>query len=153
MPLAAYLMYNIINLHPARTRNSATALLMAAYVGGTLIFLRSLVLFVDYKQDGKDYAAASAIVNKIANNNRNVYTTLSLWPLFDNLDSVRFFNENIMHKDDIIIVQQAYHAMPEVMKGKYTVMYDFTTTEKRKFMGITLTNRPQGYSFLVCKIK
>ncbi len=153
MPLTAYLVYNIIRLSPVRARNGATAMLMAAYVGGSLLFLRSLVLFIDYKQDGKDYAAARAIANNIANNNHNVYTTLSLWPLFDNLDSVHFFNENIMHKDDIIIVQQAYHAMPEVMKGKYTVMYDFTTAEKRKFLGITLTNRPQGYSFMVCKIK
>lgn len=153
MPLTAYLIYNIIHLSPARARNGATAMLMAAYVGGSLLFLRSFALFIDYKQDGKDYAAARAIANNIANNNTHVYTTLSLWPLFDNLDSVHFFNENIMHKDDIIIVQQAYHAMPEVMKGKYTVMYDFTTAEKRKFLGITLTNRPQGYSFLVCKIK
>lgn len=152
LPLSVYLILNITRQVNSTSKKVASAFTIATYLAGTVVFLRSLVLFTDYLADGKVYATAKTQVKAILQNNKNVYVTQGLWPLFENMEDVKIYNKSDLKTGDIVIVQQAYHPFPPELVNKCTVMYDWSTVEQRKFLGITLTNRPQGYSFVVCKI-
>jgi hypothetical protein len=152
LPLSAYLLLNIWSSKKAGIKQLFSAVTLAAYLSGTILFLRGLVLFADNRQDGRTYDNAKSVVNRFVNKNNTVYVTGSLWSLFDNLDSVKVFRETNFKKDDIVIIQQAYHPFPEILKNKCTIVYDWTTAEQRKFFGIPITNSPQGFSFTICRI-
>ena len=105
-----------------------------------------------YKKDRKDFAAARPIINGFVRNSKNVYITVNLWPLIDNVDDVKFFDGFHFKTGDTLVIQQMYLPFANEFLNKCTIIYDWRTAEKRKFLGIPLTNTPQGYSFTVCRV-
>jgi hypothetical protein len=150
LPLSAFIIVNIASLKKGQVYGFRMTA-VAAYAAGAIMFLRSLVLFIDYLNDGKTYDKAKIVANNIAREHPNVYISNGLWSLFDDPDHVKFFTNHV-NKGDILIVQQAYHPFPPELEGKCTVIYDWTTTSPRKILGIPLSKRPQGYSFWVCRV-
>ena len=152
LPLSVYLFLNIISLPKSYLKTTVYSASVLTYIAGAFVFLRVLILFIDYKTDKKDYAAARPIINRLVQNNRNVYITVNLWPLVDNASNVKFFDGVHLKKDDTLIIQQMYLPFANEFLSKCTIIYDWRTEEKRKFLGIPLTNTPQGYSFTVCRV-
>ncbi len=152
LPLSVYLFLNIISLPKSYLKTAVYSLSILTYVAGTVVFLRVFILFVDYKTDKKDYAAARPIINRLVQNSKNVYITVNLWPLVDDASDVKFFDGVHFKKDDTLIIQQIYLPFANEFLSKCTIIYDWRTTEQRKFLGIPLTNTPQGYSFTVCRV-
>jgi hypothetical protein len=151
LPISAYILFSLSALPKGAEKSVFTAGALATYAAGTIVFLRGLILFADYKSDGKDFDHAQAEVARFAGQGE-VFVTQGLWPLFDDPFKVKIYNKDQFKSGDVVIVQQAYHPFPPELEHKVTILYDWRTTEQRKFMGIPLTNRPQGYSFVVCKI-
>ncbi len=152
LPLSAYTLLNLLNGEYGKMSRIYSYSLLVTYSLGTLVFIRGLMLFIDNQVGEKTYRNAKKELEKIYTDHKNVYITDGLWSLNDNLDSVKLFRENNFAKNDIIVVQQAYHPFPEILKGKCTIIYDWSTNEKGSFLGIPLSMRPQGYSFVVCKV-
>ncbi len=152
LPLSLYLVISISMLEKNSFQLPLKGLALLTYIAGTVFFMRDILLFIDYQKDGKTYDAAKAIVTPLMKSGKNVYITQSLWSLNENLDEVKIFDGIHFKKDDTIIVQQAYHPFPPALVGKCTIIYDWSTAEHRKFLGKSLSNRPQGYSFVICKI-
>jgi hypothetical protein len=152
LPMSAWLVFNILSPEKGRFKLSLNWLAFITYCAGAIFLGREIILFVDYLHDGKTYDAASAIVTPVMKNRQNVYITQSLWSLNENLNDVKIFDGIHFKKDDTIIVQQAYHPFPPALVGKCTIIYDWGTADHRKFLGKSLTERPQGYSFVICKI-
>jgi hypothetical protein len=152
LPLSVFLFLNILSLPKGLPKASATAVTLAIYIVGAIVFLRVFILFIDYKADRKDYAAARPIINSFVRNSKNVYITVNLWPCVDDPNDVKFFDGVHFKKDDTLIIQQMYLPFANEFLSKCTIIYDWRTEEKRKFLGIPLTNTPQGYSFTVCRV-
>ncbi len=123
-----------------------------SFIAGSLMFVRSVVLFEDYLADGKTYDNARNEVKRITEQYPDVYISVAFWCLYDNPNDARIFEPTMVKKGDIIIVGQANHSFPDIIKGKTTTLYDWSTSEPRTFMGIPITHRPQGYSFVVCRV-
>jgi len=152
LPLSIFLIVNILSVPKGRIKSAAMGLTVATYMAGIIVFLRVLVLFIDYKKDKKDFAAARPIFNKYVHGGKNVYITVNLWPLADDANDVKFFDGVRFKKDDTLVIQQMYLPFANDFLSKCTIIYDWRTEEKRKVFGIPLTNTPQGYSFMVCKV-
>jgi hypothetical protein len=149
LPVAAFVLGQIaLQQRP----QLAASVVLLTFIAGSLIFARSVYLFQDYIADGKTYDNARKEVKQIAAQYPGVYVSMGLWCLFDNPNDVKIFEPTLVKKGDVIIVEQANHPFPEVIKGKTTTLYDWSTKERRTFMGIPITNRPQGYSFVVCRV-
>ncbi len=152
LPLSVFMLLNIAALPKGLLKNLASALTITVYAGGILIFLRVFILFIDYKNDRKDYAAARPIINGFVHNNKHIFITVNLWPLVDDLNDIRFYDGIHIQKGDTLVVQQMYLPFANEILSKCTILYDWRTEERRKFLGIPLTNTPQGYSFTVCRV-
>ncbi len=152
LPLSVYLFLSILSLPKGFLKTTVNTLTIATYVAGTIVFLRVFILFIDYKNDRKDFAAARPLINGFVHNGKNVYITVNLWPLVDDVDDVKFFDSIHFKSGDTLIIQQMYLPFANEFLSKCTIIYDWRTAEKRKFLGIPLTNTPQGYSFTVCRV-
>lgn len=152
LPVSAYIVLNLAGMAKSPQRSVLNSLALATYVSGVIIFVRGLVLFIDYMNDGKTYDNAKTIVSQVARQYPGIYVTKGLWPLLDNPNDVKIYDKDEFKKGNIVIVQQAYHSFPGELAGKCTILLDWSTAEKRKLFGISITNRPQGYSFVVCRI-
>ena len=152
LPLSVYLFLNILSLPKSFLKTLASAFTIATYVAGSLVFLRVFILFIDYKNDRKDYAAARHIINRFVHNGKNVFVTVNLWPLVDDIKDIRFYDGVHIKKGDTLVLQQMYMPSADEILSKCTIIYDWRTEERRKFLGIPLTHTPQGYSFAVCRI-
>jgi hypothetical protein len=154
LPMSAFLLLNIFSSVKSNFKTVASGLVVIAYAGGALIFVRTGMFFIDNKQSGKDFASAKIIVEKIRDDNKNAFVTNSLWCLIDNPNDVRLYRGNPLKPNDVIILQQANYDIPRYITDKgYTVIYDWGTNRNRKFLGIPIGERPHGYSFIVCKMK
>ena len=149
LPVAAFVLGQIALL---KRPQFAASVVLLTFIAGSLIFARSVYLFQDYMADGKTYDNARKEVKQIAAQYPGVYISMGLWCLFDDPNDVKIFEPSLVKKGDIIIVEQANHPFPDIIKGKTTTLYDWSTKERRTFMGIPVTNRPQGYSFVVCRV-
>ena len=152
LPLSIFLITNMLSLPKSVLKLTTRVGTAIVFVAGIVVFLRVFVLFVDYKKDKKDFAAARPIFNKFVHGSKNVYITVNLWPLADDANDVKFFDGVHLKKDDTLIIQQMYLPFGNEFINKCTVLYDWRTEEKRKLFGIPLTNTPQGYSFVVCRV-
>ena len=152
LPLSIFLIANILSLPKGGVKSAVTGLAIATYIAGIIVFLRVFVLFIDYKIDKKDFAAARHIFNKYVHGGKNVYVTVNLWPLADDANDIKFFDGVRFKKDDTLVIQQMYLPFANNFLSKCTIIYDWRTEEQRKILGIPLTNTPQGYSFVVCKV-
>lgn len=154
LPLTVFLIGHLLRSGEGWGKKVATYTVLATYVCGTLFFTRTIILFIDNQADGKDFTRARGILAGIIQkqnlqNHHKVYVTNSIWPLPFNPYKVHFYDGAHADSGDIIVVQQANHEIPmEWYEGK-TVIYDWQTKPERKFLGIKLTNHPQGYSFVV----
>ena len=153
LPMMVYLVYQAIIPAAGKPKPIYVYALTITYLAGTLIFLRGLILFADYQQDGKTFDAAKVKIDSLLQANPNIYITNSLWPVPENTNDLKMFSVYNFKKGDTVIFQQANHDYLALLHNNYTTIYDWRTTTKRKFFGIPLTNRPQGYSFVVCIIK
>ena len=153
LPMMVYLVVNIVSISRKQEKNTYIALLAATYLAGTIFFFREVILFIDYKKDGKCYNEAKVMIQKVSKNKQTIYITGGLWSLFDDFSNVKVFDELFFKKNDFIIVQQAYRPFPDVLNGKCSIIDDWSTTEKRQLLGIPMTRRPQGYSFVTCQVK
>lgn len=151
MPISAYIFYNLArNTKPQRLAVAATAMV---YLAGTFIFVRSLVLFADYLGDGKTYDDAQPIVNEVLNKYPVVYMTHGLWALADDQRKVHIYKPGTLQSGDIVIEQQAGHEPDPELAAKGEIIMDWRTKSERRILGIPLTKRPQGYSFVVFRIR
>lgn len=149
LPISAFVLGQLIAL---RKRAIASGIAILTFFAGTLIFGRSVVLFADYLADGKTYEAARKKVRQIAEQYPGVHISMGLWCLFDNPNDVKIFEPSLVKKGDVIIVEQANHPFPSIIHGKTTTLFDWSTKERRTFLGVPITNRPQGYSFILCRV-
>jgi len=152
LPITVYVFSKMFAPSPLKMKSYLTSVAFLTYAAGSLVFIRDVILFIQYKNDGKDYNHARPIVNKIAATYPGFYTTNSLWSLFDSLDNVKIFTGENVKKGDVIIVQQVNHPFPPQLAGKCTVIYDWNTSDENKFLGIKLADHPQGFGFVVCKV-
>lgn len=151
MPISAYIFYNLAKSN--RPHLLAMATTGMVYIAGSFIFLRSLLLFVDYLGDGKTYDDARPVVNSILAKYPAVYMTHGLWALADDQRKVKIYKPGAIQSGDIVIEQQAGHEPEPEIAAKGTIIMDWRTAGTRKVLGIPLTKRPQGYSFVVFQIK
>jgi hypothetical protein len=151
LPISAYLLLHIFSLVKAQQKTVST-LAFVTYLSGTIVFLRTFALFVDYMNDGKVYDTAKTEMSQVAQKYPGLYVTQGLWPLFEDPYQVKVYDKDHYKPGDIVVIQQAYHPFPPELVNKCTVLYDWSTAEKRKIFGLSLTNRPQGYSFVVCRV-
>jgi hypothetical protein len=152
VPLSAYLVSKMLATAKMKMSVYFTSIAFLTYLAGSLVFIRGVILFIQYKNDGKDYDRARPLVNNIAKIYPGLYTTNSLWPLFDSLDNVKIYTGHNVKKGDVIIVQQVNHPFPPELAGKCTIIYDWNTSDENKFLGIKLAEHPQGFGFVVCKV-
>ena len=157
LPLSAYIIYNILQTTRAATRNILTALTLITFMAGTFVFVRSIILFVVTQQSGKDFETAKVVMHNYTKNNKHIYITNGLWTLFDRMDNVKMFGQDLgddLYKPgDTVIFQQAYRDVPKHFTDRATLLLDWSAPEPVKFMGIKLSNHPLGYSFMVYKYK
>jgi len=149
-PLSVYLFSRIALEENVLLKKSSIGITAISYLGGALVFMRWILLFADYKTNGKDYDHAKITINKVMNEHHNARITPALWSLFDNPYDVKFF-DGTYKKGDIVIIQQAYARNIDLYLNKATILYDWRISEQRKFMGVPLASTPQCYSFVVCK--
>ena len=152
LPITTYLVLNILFAAKTGTNRCLFITTLITYVAGSLLFLRSIILFIDYKNDGKDYDHAKTLVSSLTKNYPGMFVTNSLWSLYDNPNDARIFNDLDFKKGDVIIIQQVNHRFPQALVNKCTTIYDWRTAETNEFLGMKLANRPQGYGFMVCKV-
>lgn len=149
LPMSAFLVLQIRN----NFKKSFSALTLITFAAGTIVFIRGFILFVDNKMEGKDFDSAKAIVDKLYKDYHNISITNSLWVLPENPYDVKLFNRENLKKDNIFIVQQANYDLKIFRNYDHTVIYNWRTTKKeKKFLGIPISVRPHGYSFVVYKI-
>ncbi len=151
LPITVYVMMSLARYGQGVKEKLPAAVLLLTFAAGGLLFLRTFLLFIDYMQDGKTFQAGRQVAAEIFNKYPRVYFT-GLWCLFDDPNEIKVFDLRYYKKGDVVVVQQAYHEFPPELKGKCTIVYDWSTKERRTFMGIPLTRRPQGYSFVLCQM-
>lgn len=149
LPLSAYVIYNLASGQGGKI---AVASMLATYAAGGLMFMRSLALFVDYVQDGKTFNNARKEVNNILQQYPGAYISQGIWGLIEDPHQTKIYVPGAAKSGDVVIVQQAYHPFRPELEGKVTILMDWRTTDQRRVLGIPLTKRPQGYSFVVCKV-
>ena len=153
LPLLVNLIANIIQADHKTVRTATLGIAQLTYIAGSVLFLRWALLFIDYKQSGRDYDTAKTLANRIMHDNKTVYITAALWPLFDNAYDAKFVDTDTLRKGDIYLVQQVYLPNAGFYLGRGTVINDWGIKQQRKVLGIPLSNTPQAYSFLVCRAK
>ena len=153
LPLCCYLIYNIINYKVKSIKTAFTTLIFIAYISGTFLMIRGFILFIDTIYDGKSFENAKSIVNKIINKNNNVYFSQNLWYLNDSLGRNKLIYIDNLKKDDLLIYAQVYRDIPSEFFQKCDIYYDWRTKEKKDFLGIPIRKHPQGFSFIVFKVK
>ncbi|MBX2905689.1 MAG: hypothetical protein KF744_06605 [Taibaiella sp.] len=94
--------------------------LMFCFLAGSLLFLRTLVLFIDTKADGKDYAAARNKLAEVERKYGRCYTQLNLWPLYDDPYNVLTLEKRYMrpptptaHPGEIIVMPKTNEGTPQ----------------------------------------
>ncbi|GAA4463983.1 hypothetical protein GCM10023093_13470 [Nemorincola caseinilytica] len=127
--------------------------LMLTFIGGGLIFLRTFLLFADNEADGKTYDAAKSKLMEVENKYGKCYTSFNLWALYDDPYRVHQLDERYIKPGDIIVLNQAYNALPASILSRSEILEDWRTTDVRTLLGIPLTRHPQGYSFVVVRVK
>jgi hypothetical protein len=153
LPLTAYVIFNI-NKVGYKSQKAFMWTAAITFFSGTVIFLRTLILFADDLKHEKNYSVAKAVISKYAGGNRNIYITNGMWTLFDDLDKLKLFNESNYKTGDTVIVQQAYGRFPDSLRDKCTIIYDWRRyPEEVRFWGMKIANGPHDYSFVICKIK
>ena len=158
LPLAAYIFYNIFKMSKSSLQSGVTTIALVTFIAGSFIFLRSFLLFINTQQSGKDYASAKAAINKFTATNRRVYITTGLWSLFDDLNrpmpAGQVLDDEDMYKSgDTIIFQDANRGAPSWARDSAVVIYNWGSAGKVRFLGIPLSNRTFGYSFVAYKVK
>ncbi len=153
LPLMTYIGYNLLSREYISSTKIATTTLLITCFAGTLLCLRTFILFTDMVSTGRDFASARAIVNSYTRNNKKVITSNGIWPIFENIKKPFVTITDQFEHGDTIVLQQAYFSYPEYITNKCTVLYDWRSKEPVSFMGIKLANHPYGYGFVIFKTK
>ena len=150
LPISLFTISNLVRDCKTLQRNILSGLCLLVFMAGSVILIRWIVLFVDYKKTGKDYDSSSAVINKVLREYKNVRITTALWSLVDYPADIKFFDRNFK-KDDIVIIQQVYATDLDNYLKKATIIYDWRAPKNRKIFGLSLSATPQCYGFVVCR--
>ena len=150
-PLSAYLISNISLIENRRIEKIIGSLTIITVIAGSVLFVRMIVLFADYKANKKDYDTAKIVINNLVEKNKTVRISSSLWSLLNNESNVTIFDGHY-NSGDTVIFQQVYRTDIDYYLQRSTIIYDWRISGTNKFLGISLGNSPQCYSFIVCKM-
>lgn len=149
------LLFLLLNYHQHKGKFNTAMLgsLALTFLAGSFVFLRTLILFIDNETDGKTYDAAKSKLAQVEAKYGKCYTSFNLWSLYDDPYKVNQLDEENLHSGEVIILNQAYRDLPQAIMSRCEILDDWRTTDVRRFLGIPLTRHPQGYSFVVCRVK
>lgn len=151
-PMMVYLGLAVLAADKDWVKTSVGVLTGATYFVGLLLFIRWFLLFAEYKTNGKDYDHARVVLNEYLHMpGEHVKITANLWALADNPNDVQFFSGDCQ-KGDLLIIQQINFADIEQYVSKCTIIKDWRTNSRAKVFGAALSNSPQCYSFVVCRV-
>lgn len=115
-----FVLFLLLNYHKCRGSKYHFLVLpslMFTFLAGSLVFLRTLVLFIDTKADGKDYAAARNKLAEVGKKYGRCYTQLNLWALYDDPYKVLTLEKKYMRPPDPTVQPGEIVVMPRTPKG------------------------------------
>lgn len=121
------------------------------FVAGSLLLIRTLLLFGHTVASGKDYAHAKAEAKKYMSKTGKTRPTNGIWSLYSNPNEISILDGNLIKTGDTVIIQQAYMPFP-LADGTYTILADWRAKEPIQLLGIPLAKRAYGFGFVVCVI-
>ncbi len=153
LPISCYIIYNLINFNITSFKNVFNTFILISYISGTFLMIRGFILFIDNIHEGKSFENAKNIVRNITSNESNVYFSQNLWYLNDSLKRNKLVYLDKLKKDDLLIYSEVYREIPTEFFQKCDIFYDWRTKGKKDFLGIPIRKHPQGFSFVVFKVK
>lgn len=138
----------------AKTRNKImTAAFCLLCLAGTFAMTRHIMLFGNMLTSGKTFSAARALVLEKTGENQNVYVSNGVWPLYPNIYAPAVHIGDKFSSGDTIVLQQAYLDIPEDLKKRSEVIFEWRAAEPVKVLGLKVAARPQGYGFSILRVK
>lgn len=152
-PLMTYLWLQILSHTQNKGSKLTFSVVLVTVFAGSLLFLRTFILFADTMISGKDFASARALAESYTRNNKKVITSNGIWPIFSNIKKPYVIITDQFDKGDTIIMQEAYFSLPRVFSDKCDVIYDWRRHKPTSVLGIRLSNNPNGYGFVILKAR
>lgn len=152
-PIMTYLWLQILSHKQNKVSKLAFSVVLVTVFAGSLLFLRTFILFADTMISGKDFASARAMAESYTRNNKKVITSNGIWPIFPDIKKPYVIITDKFDKGDTIIMQEAYFSLPPVFSDKCDVIYDWRRHKPTSVFGIRLSNNPNGYGFVILKAR
>ncbi|MBX2905823.1 MAG: hypothetical protein KF744_07290 [Taibaiella sp.] len=147
-----FMSFIIVSL--AKTRNKIMTIAFGLLcVAGTFAMSRHILLFGNMLASGKTFSAARAIVLEKTGKNQNVYVSNGVWPLYPDIYAPAVHIGDQFSSGDTIVLQQAYLDIPEELKNRSEVIFDWRAAEPVRVLGLKVASRPQGYGFSILRVK
>ncbi len=153
LPMMTYLWLTILSQKENIGTKLGFAAILVTVSAGSLLFIRTFLLFADTMVSGKDFASARALAESYTRNNKKVITSNGIWPIFSDIKTPYVIITDKFDKGDTIIMQEAYFSLPPEFTDKCDVIYDWRRHKPATIFGIKLTNHPNGYGFVVLKAR
>lgn len=153
LPMMTYLWLQILSQTETRHAKVTYSVVIVTVFAGSLLFLRTFLLFADTMISGKDFASARALAESYTRNNKKVITSNGIWPIFSDIKKPYVIITDKFDEGDTIIMQEAYFSLPREFSEKCDVIYDWRRHKPATIFGIKLTNNPNGYGFVILKAR
>jgi len=120
---------------------------------GTLAMGRHLVMFGNMLASGKTFSRARHLIEEKTGNNARRLVSNGLWSVCNDINSPSTIILNKYQSGDTVVVQQAYMDVPEDLKQKADLIFEWRAAAPVRLFGVKVASRPQGYGFSIYHVR
>lgn len=120
---------------------------------GTLAMGRHLVMFGNMLVSGKTFGKARNLIEEKTGDNGRRLVSNGLWSVCNDINSPVTILLDKYKSGDTVVVQQAYMDVPDDLKQKADLLFDWRAPAPVSLLGIKVASRPQGYGFSIYHVR
>lgn len=149
LPMMAFVTMSVAQY---KRRGIAAAYFLLCLVG-TLAMGRHLFMFGNMLASGKTFGKARNLIEEKTGNSGRRLVSNGLWSVCRDINSPVTILLDKYKPGDTVVVQQAYMDIPDDLKQKADLIYEWRAPAPVRFLGVKVATRPQGYGFSIYHVR
>lgn len=125
---------------------------LVVFAYGSLIFLRMVVLSIDYSRDGRDFDQASVQLDQQISRFDSVKISPGLWSLCNDVKKIRPIYDFDFKPGEMVVVQNGDESERYLPLSRWEKIFDDRIPGGKIFLGLPVRH-PQGYTFAIYRVK
>ena len=146
------LLYTLSNLSHLKRPGFRGISMLAVLTGGLIVWVRFLVLFSDYVQDGRDYVHVRTIFRQKLAEYPNAVVAPGLWSLSDCPEQLKILDTTIIMPGLIVFTESANNEISTRRMDGWEKLYDNRVPNQKKIGGLPLRHA-QGFTFAIFRVR